>query len=187
MRVTRRSSVDWDCSKSQTLLETLKNQIRREFCVSSEVEPVSWICKKQTSVSPSSTESEVISLDDGLRVDGAPALVLWDLGIEVLHSSNNVPARRNPSRDETQKKHTNTKTKKHVNRGDIEFFIVDHVVTNAKPSHFEVMLQIFEDTEAVIKIIIEGRSPTMRHVSRTHRVALDWLFDRCLTESTRTP
>ena len=32
----------------------------------------------------------------------------------------------------------------------------------------------FEDNEAVIKMIIEGRSPTMRHVSRTHRVALDW-------------
>ena len=27
-------------------------------------------------------------------------------------------------------------------------------------------------------MIIRGRSPTMRHVSRTHRVALDWLFDR---------
>ena len=27
-------------------------------------------------------------------------------------------------------------------------------------------------------MIIEGSSPTMRHVSRTHRVALDWLFDR---------
>ena len=25
---------------------------------------------------------------------------------------------------------------------------------------------------------IKGRSPTMRHVSRTHRVAPDWLFDR---------
>ena len=25
---------------------------------------------------------------------------------------------------------------------------------------------------------MKGRSPTMRHVSRTHRVALDWLFDR---------
>ena len=37
---------------------------------------------------------------------------------------------------------------------------------------------VFEDNEAVIKMIIEGRSPTMRHVSRTHRVALDWLFDR---------
>ena len=26
--------------------------------------------------------------------------------------------------------------------------------------------------------MIKGRSPTMRHVSRTHRVALDWLLDR---------
>ena len=27
-------------------------------------------------------------------------------------------------------------------------------------------------------MIIKGRSPTVRHVSRTHRVALGWLFDR---------
>ena len=40
------------------------------------------------------------------------------------------------------------------------------------------MLYIFEDNEAVIKMIIKGRSPTMRHLSRTHRVALDRLFDR---------
>ena len=37
---------------------------------------------------------------------------------------------------------------------------------------------MFEDNEAVIKMIIKGRSQTMRHVSRTHRVALDWLFNR---------
>ena len=37
---------------------------------------------------------------------------------------------------------------------------------------------MFEDNEAVIEMIMKGRSPTMRHVSRTHRVALDWLFDR---------
>ena len=36
--------------------------------------------------------------------------------------------------------------------------------------------------EAVIKMIIKG-SPTMRHVSRTHRVALDWLFDRINLDS----
>ena len=29
----------------------------------------------------------------------------------------------------------------------------------------------------------EGRSPTTRHVSRTHRVALDWLFDRINLDS----
>ena len=40
------------------------------------------------------------------------------------------------------------------------------------------MLYIFEDNEAVIKMIIKGRSRTMRHVSRTHRVALAWLFGR---------
>ena len=45
-------------------------------------------------------------------------------------------------------------------------------------SHNESQLYNFEDNEAVIKMIIKGRSPTMRHVSRTHRVALDWLFDR---------
>ena len=39
-------------------------------------------------------------------------------------------------------------------------------------------MYIFEDNEAVIKMIKRRRSPTMRHVSRTHRVALDWLFDR---------
>ena len=45
------------------------------------------MCKKQTSVSHSSTESGIMSLDAGLRLDGIPALDLWDLVIEVLHSS----------------------------------------------------------------------------------------------------
>ena len=43
--------------------------------------PVSWMWKKQTPVSHSSTESEVISLDAGLRMDGLPALDLWDIVI----------------------------------------------------------------------------------------------------------
>ena len=52
--------------------------------------PMSWMCKTPTSVSRSSTESEVISLDAGLRMDGLPALELWDVVIEVLHSSKNT-------------------------------------------------------------------------------------------------
>ena len=51
--------------------------------------PTSWMCNKQTSVSHSSTESEIISLDASLRMDGIPALDLWDLVIEVFHSSSN--------------------------------------------------------------------------------------------------
>ena len=39
-------------------------------------------------------------------------------------------------------------------------------------------MYIFEDNEAVIKMIMKGKSLTMRHVSRTHRVSLDWLLHR---------
>ena len=55
---------------------------------------------------------------------------------------------------------------------------IDCVPSNVQFSHQEALLYVFEDNEAVIKMIIKGRSPTMRHVSRKHRVALDWLFDR---------
>ena len=55
---------------------------------------------------------------------------------------------------------------------------VDLDPSNVQFSHREALLYVFEDNEAVIKMIMKGRSPTMRHVSRTHRVALDWLFDR---------
>ena len=41
--------------------------------------PISWMCKKQTAVSHSSTESEIIS-----RLDGLPALELLDLIVSVL-------------------------------------------------------------------------------------------------------
>ena len=54
---------------------------------------------------------------------------------------------------------------------------IDRVSSNVQFSHQEALLSVFEDNEAVIKMIIKGRSPTMTHVSRTHRVALDWLFD----------
>ena len=51
--------------------------------------PTSWMCKKQTSFSLNSTEDEITSLDACLRVDGIPALDLWDLVVEVFHFSPN--------------------------------------------------------------------------------------------------
>ena len=50
--------------------------------------PISWMCKKQTSVSQSSTDAEIISLDAGLRLDGISALDLWDLIVAVLGNTN---------------------------------------------------------------------------------------------------
>ena len=44
-------------------------------------------------------------------------------------------------------------------------------------SRQEALSYVFEDNETLIKMIMKGRSPAMRHVSRTHRVALEWLFE----------
>ena len=60
---------------------------------------------------------------------------------------------------------------------------IDSVPSNVQSSRQEALLYVFEDNEAVIKMIIKRRSPTMRHASRTHRVALDWLFDRINLDS----
>ena len=51
---------------------------------------------------------------------------------------------------------------------------VDFISSNVNSSRQEALLYVFEDNEAVIKMIVKGRSPAMRHDSRTHRVALDW-------------
>ena len=82
------NNADWDCLKIPILREILRTQnlLWVEHCVfgSHTFVPISWMCKKQTSVSHSSTESEIISLDAGLRLDGIPALDFWDLIVSVL-------------------------------------------------------------------------------------------------------
>ena len=55
---------------------------------------------------------------------------------------------------------------------------IDAVPSNVQSARQEALFYVFEDNEAVIKMITKGRSPSLRHVSRTHRVALEWLFDR---------
>ena len=136
------------------------------------------MCKKQTSVSHSSTESEIISLDAGLRMDGLPALDSWDLVIEVLRMTHGIPKPTQACTRETSVEIQSTHKIKQVLDQNVDLSNKDQVPSNAHLSEKESQLYIFEDNEAVIKMIIKGRSPTMRHVSRTHRVALDWLFDR---------
>ena len=60
---------------------------------------------------------------------------------------------------------------------------IDSFSSNVQSSRQEALLYVFEDNEVVIKMIIKDRSRAVRHVSRTHRVALDWLFDRINLDS----
>ena len=135
------------------------------------------MCKKQTAVSHSSTESEIISLDTGLRLDGLPALELWDLIISVLGNVSRVADRSGQPDNDVNKHH---KSQKRINVMEN----IDSVPSNVQSSRQEALLYIFEDNKAVIKMIIEGRSPTMRHVSRN---PTELLLIGCLTESIWTP
>ena len=153
-------------------LEDFKSTSGGTLCIfgSQTFVPISWMRKKQTAVSHSSTESEIISLDTGLRLDGLPALELWDLNISVGNVSRVSDRSGQPECDihKHHKSHKKTDAMKDM----------DAVPSNVQSASREALLYVFEDNEAVIKMIMKGRSPTMRHVSRTHRVALDWLFDR---------
>ena len=127
------------------------------------------MCKKQTAVSHISTESEIISLDTGLRLDGLPTLELWDLIVSVLGNVSRVSDRSGQADNDVHKRHKSQK-KIDVMKD------IDLVPSNVQSANREALLYVFEDNEAVIKMIMKGRSPTMRHVSRIHRVALDWFF-----------
>ena len=112
------------------------------------------MCKNQTSVSHSSTASEVTYVDASLRIDD-PALDLWDLVVEVLHSSSNQPkAQGNLLRDKHFKKHSKERTKKQSNTlEDFGWTNVDYVTSNAALCRCGALLYIFEDNEAVIMMV----------------------------------
>ena len=150
--------------------------------------PTSWMCKKQTSVSHSSTESEIISLDAGLRLDGLLALELWDLIVLVLGNTIQTHDRTVQPVVNCDKSHGPNKRSQGIFK---VLNSVDRVPSNVQSLRQEALLYVFEDNEAVIKMIIKGRSPTMRHVSRTHRVALGCSSESIWTQksksSTSTP
>ena len=110
----------------------------------------------------------------------SPHLIFWDLIVAVLHGNT---CQSNQERGDQCTNLVRAAPHKLQKRKRSQGMInvlnnIDCVPSNVNSSHQEALLYIFEDNEAVIKMIINGRSPTMRHVSRIHRVALDRLFDR---------
>ena len=129
--------------------------------------PITWICKKQGAVSHSSSEAEVISLDTGVRLEGIPALSLWDQVIEVFEGKKKNKANLKPGATRAR-----GVTPVHETLANVDF-----VPPSLPPLTGKGSLIILEDNEAVIKMTVKGRSPNLRHVARTHRVDLDFLFD----------
>ena len=139
---TLQNNADWDCFKTPILREILRiqNPLLEEHCVFSEATrsfQSAGMCKKQTSLSHSSTESEIISLDAVLSMDGKPALDLWDLIAAVLHGKTNQSKQVQGDLSTSP-----TRKKSHGMIDDLDN--VDFVSSNANSSRKESVLYIFE-------------------------------------------
>ena len=100
--------------------------------------PISWMCKKQTAVSHSSTESEIISLDTGLR-------------LEIVSVLGNVSRVSDKSGQPDNDVHERHKSQRKI---DV-MKDIDSVPSNVQSAGQEALLYVFEDNEAVIKMIIK--------------------------------
>ena len=101
-------------------------------------------------------------MEAGLRTEGIPTLNLWESILETFAGSD--------------PKRVHKPTVKPQTIYDI-LGNVDFVPPTLAKSSGRGKLVIFEDNEAVIKMTIKRRAPALRHVSRVHRVDLDWLVD----------
>ena len=147
------NNAGWDCFKTLTSREILRTQnpLLEEHCPLLEVihfVPISWMCKKQTSVSHSSTESEIISLDAGLRLDDIPALDLWDPIVAVLGNTNQSHKEQGDLlmiKQEVRSPPHTIQERKQSQRMINDLDNVDFIPSNVQSSHQEALLYVFED------------------------------------------
>ena len=137
-------------------LEDSKSTSRRVLCIfrSHTFLPISlmcWCARKQTSVSHSSTEGEIILLTQAY---GWTVSQLWIFGIWWWKCF--IATKTNRVMSSTRRKN---QTKAPTKHDSSELFHMDNVPSNVKFSQSIAMLYVVEDKEAVIKMTIKGRSP----------------------------
>ena len=114
-----------------------------------------------------------------LRMEGIPAVELWELVIDVFEPVN--PKGGSQKGDDIRTKVRGAFTAEYPMQYSNSIYwdilkSVDYVPTNVPAIPGRAKLIILEDNDAVIKICIKGRSLMLRHVARTHRVDLDALY-----------
>ena len=92
--------------------------------------PLAAVSKKQTSVSKSTPEAEIVAIDHGLSKHALPALTLWE----------NILGK-------------------------------------------QLSIRLMEDNAAACRVVITGRNPSMRHMSRTQCIDVAWINERYVEKS----
>ena len=130
--------------------------------------PITASCKKQTCDSHSSTESEIVAAEQGIRTEGLQALAFWELVTELLSTS---PAKKAET-------HVVIPKACELNPYSESFNPAKYFSYTRRPES-KTCLIMAEDNEAVIKLVKKARSMALRHLPRTHRIDLHWLFEVC--------
>ena len=142
--------------------------------------PLNAFSKKQTSITTSSTESEVVAANHGIRAQGLPSLSLWCyLWKEVTanaagrktrppavspKSNDSIVARIDPELDE-------------IRYGECKPEGCTVADINGLDVHLSdcFKVQFMEDNQATITIILKGDSEKLRHTDRTQRLSFAWM------------
>ena len=163
MWAMRLNTVDWGYLKIRTLQEILKTQNpqQAEFCAFLEVEHLF------RSVGCARSKRQYLTALQNQRS------YRWMLGcVWTVYLRSTCGERLREYQQEPERAHGKLvlRPKAHprlnVSDQNVDPSIIDRVPSNVRLSEKESQLYIFEDNEAVIKMLIKGRSPTMRHVSR---------------------
>ena len=155
------------CGKHSTTMQTwivstlwfcwrpwgLEINFRRVLCFGSHTfVPISWVCKKQTSVSHSFTEAEIISLDAGSRMDGIPTLSgIWWLKYIIPYRTEQMDPRE--SHGETRRRLSSQTC---ITRSQ-----------SSTPTSFQQTLITFHQIQRILVFVLCGtRLKTMRPWSK---------------------
>ena len=104
----------------------------------------------------------MISLEYALRTEGLPTLDFWEQMMPVVDHRSHDSKSRSPGRPGQETPISPGRPGQ----------------TEARKPERLCQLIVCEDNEAVIKIIMKGRSTALRHISRTHRINIDWMYER---------
>ena len=140
------SNPDWDCFKILTLREILKiqNPLLEEHYVFLEATHLFQLvgCARNKHQFLTVQQNLKLSLlDTGLRLDGLPALELWDLIVSVFGNISHVSDRAGQPVNGKNKSHSKIDAAQDT----------DSVPPDVQSASREALLHVFEDNEAVIK------------------------------------
>ena len=176
MSETQHNNADLDCFKTLMLQETLKIQNQHEVsCAFSEV---TNFCKQ---VGCATNRFQFHTARQKLKLFLSTQVYAWTefLVIEVFHSApkRTDGPKREPWGNQSAVVRPNMHNPIPIKHTNVIPTNIDHIPSNTTHSGSSAMLYVFEDNEAVIKMIIKGRNPTMRQACFTDPQGCSGLVD----------